>query len=179
MLLALDVYYRDTSAQAVCVAFAGWKATQPDQVHVAHIESVAEYEPGAFYKRELPCLLKALEPFDLQQAEAIIIDGYVLLDDDEKPGLGMYLHRAIEAKTPVIGVAKTRFRSLTRPDLVAGVLRGESGNPLWVTAVGLPLEQAVEHLRSMSGPYRIPEILKKTDGWSREAPDDSGQNENG
>jgi deoxyribonuclease V len=64
-------------------------------------------------------------------------------------------------------VAKTRFQSLTIPSLVAEVLRGESHNPLFVTAIGLDLATVAEKIQKMSGPYRIPELLKKVDELSR------------
>lgn len=167
MLLALDVHYRTDHAQSVCIAFEKWEDTVPLRTHTVIINEVAEYEPGAFYKRELPCLLAVLAHFDLNEVEAIIVDGYVFLDDSGKWGLGAWLFDALNQRVPVIGVAKTRFQSLTTPSLVAEVLRGESQNPLFITVIGADLPNIAEKVQKMSGPYRMPELLKKVDELSR------------
>ena len=167
MLLALDVHYRADHAQSVCIAFEKWEDTALLRTHTVIVNDVAEYEPGAFYKRELPCLLAVLADFDLSEVEAIIVDGYVFLDDSGKWGLGAWLFDALNQRVPVVGVAKTRFQSLTIPSLVAEVLRGESHNPLFVTVIGAELPNIAEKIQKMSGPYRIPELLKKVDELSR------------
>lgn len=167
MLLALDVHYRADHAQSVCIAFEKWGDTALLRTHTVVIHDVAEYEPGAFYKRELPCLLAVLADFDLSAVTAIIVDGYVFLDDTGKWGLGAWLFDALNQRVPVIGVAKTRFQSLTDPSLVAEVLRGESQNPLFVTVIGQDLATIAGKIQNMAGPYRIPELLKKVDELSR------------
>lgn len=161
MLLALDVHYRTDITKAVYIAFDDWSDEVPFKVHVIHIPEVAEYEPGAFFKRELPCLMAVLEAFDLMSVSAIVIDGYVVLDDNGKPGLGTYLYEALGRKVPVIGVAKTRFFS--NAQYVVEILRGESKNPLFVTSVGMPLDTATAYIQSMAGPFRIPTLLKLLD----------------
>ena len=97
----------------------------------------------------------------------IVIDGYVWLGDDQAPGLGAHLHRAIGGRSAVIGVAKTRFLS-ARP--VEEVHRGSSRVPLYVTAVGLDLSESARCIREMHGPYRIPTLLKRVDRLCRDSP---------
>ncbi len=67
------------------------------------------YRSGEFYLRELPPLRAVLT------GEAglalIVVDGYVDLDPNGRPGLGAYVHA--EFGPPVIGVAKTRFATAT------------------------------------------------------------------
>ncbi|MDO5068339.1 MAG: endonuclease V [Propionibacteriaceae bacterium] len=73
--------------------------------HVADILDVAPYEPGALYKRELPCIRTAREL--ASRLGFLIVDGYATLDPQGRPGLG--LHAAQALGIPVIGVAKTPF----------------------------------------------------------------------
>lgn len=113
MILALDTYYQNDKAKTVCIRFHHWTDDQPADVLTEELDSVEEYQPGAFYRRELPCILSILKKTDVQDTEAIIIDGYVLLDDTGKHGLGGYLYEALNRKIPVIGVAKTNFANNT------------------------------------------------------------------
>jgi deoxyribonuclease V len=132
MIAALDVHYDEArcDATAAAVVFGHWSDAPPHSEYTTRCESIREYVPGEFFKRELPCLMavlaKVIEPLDV-----IVIDGYVDLGD--RPGLGTYLWRALHEKTPVIGVAKTPFRSAVAEE----VTRGGSRSPLYVTAVGL------------------------------------------
>jgi deoxyribonuclease V len=64
-------------------------------------------------------------------------------------------------------VAKSFFRSATH---AVPVLRGSSARPLYVTAAGLPLPEAVGLLRRMAGPFRLPEALRRVDALSRGTP---------
>ena len=63
--------------------------------------------PGEFYLRELPPLRAVLE--DLSGLGLLVVDGYADLDPSGRPGLGARAHA--EFGLPVIGVAKSRFRS--------------------------------------------------------------------
>src|SRR5262249_9722907 len=107
MLVCVDVDYRDDRALAAGVLFRAWTDADSALEVVHTIEQAEPYVPGQFYKRELPCLLAVLaevtEPLD-----AIVIDGYVWLQDEQTPGLGGHLYEALGRKVPVIGVAKTR-----------------------------------------------------------------------
>ena len=131
MIACLDVDYRQNGAVAAGLVFRDW-SDQTDPVRPrdasCSIDRVEPYEPGRFYVRELPCLLAVLEMFD-PQPEVIVIDGYVWLGDEEDPGLGAHLHRAIGGRSAVVGVAKTRFR---RARLVEEVHRGRpAARPLY------------------------------------------------
>jgi deoxyribonuclease V len=166
MILALDTYYQNNKAKTVCIRFPNWTDEHPANVLTEELDRVEEYQPGAFYKRELPCILSILKKTTLQNTEAIIIDGYVLLDDTGKHGLGGYLYEALDREIPVIGVAKTNFANNT---LHKGeVYRGDSQRPLYITTLGIPLETACTYIRSMHGAYRIPTLLKTLDTLTRQ-----------
>src|SRR6185369_8923571 len=126
------------------------------------LSNVQQYEPGQFFRRELPCLLAVLKV--LPTADVILIDGYVWLGDGNKPGLGAHLYKSLSERTPVIGVAKTKFKGA---DSAAEVLRGRSTRPLFITAAGMSQECAAAHIRSMQGLYRIPTLLKRVDSLCR------------
>src|SRR5262245_28503380 len=127
MKVCVDVDYRDEGAVAAAVCFADWADAAAVREVTHRIERVEAYEPGAFYKRERPCLLAVLATI---QAEVVLVDGYVWLGDG-KPGLGAHLFRALGEAVPVIGVAKTRFASATA---AVEVVRGtEAKRPLFVT----------------------------------------------
>jgi deoxyribonuclease V len=145
------------------VLFRDWDSAEPERVLTATLAKVAPYEPGAFYKRELPLLLAVLKkaPSDL---EAIIVDGYVWLGD-RKPGLGAHLHEALSGATPIIGVAKTPFRD---DDWSTPVIRGTSARPLYVTTIGLPARTAASKVRAMHGDHRVPTMLKLVDAAARQ-----------
>src|SRR5439155_10587314 len=114
-------------------------------------------------KREMPCLLTVLAEV-AEPLESIIVDGYVWLADEGTPGLGAHLFEALGEAVPVVGVAKTRFASAraARP-----VLRGDSQRPLFVTAAGIDVEAAAEHVRAMHGEFRLPTLLKRVDHLCR------------
>lgn len=161
MLLAFDTYYLSTTAKTVCIAFEHWQDESPAQTHTAISEIEGEYEPGAFYKRELPCILGLLAQINEPQIDAIIVDSFVVLDDDGKLGLGGHLFERLDGKIPIIGVAKTNFATLHA--LKREVRRGESQKPLYVTAMGMDIDEASAHVLEMHGTYRIPTLLKLLD----------------
>lgn len=164
MLAALDVSYRDEGAVAACVLFRGWSDPAVASVHVARITEVASYEPGAFYRRELPCLLAVLG--EVQGAcDAIVIDGYVWLSDDQRPGLGAHLFEALERRTPIVGVAKTGFAGSS---FAMPVVRGGSSRPLYITAAGVEPAVAAGWIGEMHGAYRLPTLLKRVDRLCRD-----------
>jgi deoxyribonuclease V len=163
MIACVDVDYRDSEAIAACVLFRSWTDAAATAERVERIAQVEAYEPGQFYRRELPCLLAVLEPV-ADSLEAVVVDGYVWLRDENTPGLGAHLYEALDRATPVIGVAKTRFVSAT---LALPVQRGGSQRPLYVTAAGIAPEVAAEHIRTMHGAYRIPTLLKRVDHLCR------------
>jgi deoxyribonuclease V len=166
MILAVDTYYTDDRAHTVAVLFEAWTDARPTEVISAWREGIAAYEPGQFYKRELPCILDLLRQVDLSPLEAIVIDGFVVLDDAGSPGLGAHLYEALEKRVPVIGVAKTNFATIHAAKIE--VLRGDSVRPLYITATGMDLALAADHIRAMHGAYPLPDLLKALDQLTKE-----------
>lgn len=166
MLAAVDVQYCEEKAAAACITFNAWTDAAPLDRKTTIIDSVAPYVPGRFFERELPCLLSALDMFDIA-FEAIVIDGYVWLAR-ERPGLGSHLFEALDGNVPVIGVAKTAFKD---NDAAIPVLRGESTQSLYITAAGMDGRTAANHVASMHGPHRTPTLLKYVDRLCRNAAD--------
>src|SRR5690349_17389598 len=148
MLACVDVDYRGTEAVAACVVFRAWSDAVSAAERCERIAEVAVYEPGAFYRRELPCLLSVLRTVD-EPLESIVVDGYVWLGND-RPGLGAHLYEALGRRVAVIGVAKTRFAGAD----AEAVLRGGSRRPLYVSAAGLDGTTAAHCIASMHGGYR-------------------------
>lgn len=107
MIAILDVHYQGDTAYAAAVVADNWIVAKPTLAKVMRVDHVAAYEPGNFYKRELPCLLAVL--LILPAMEHLMIDGNVWLDED-KPGLGAHLYETMNRVVPVIGVAKTSYR---------------------------------------------------------------------
>jgi deoxyribonuclease V len=167
MILALDVAYTgDTQGYAVALAFTNWAAATPAATYATAVSPIAAYEPGAFYKRELPCLLAVLTQIDLAEVSCVVVDSYVTLGAEERPGLGQHLHAALGGRVPIIGVAKTKFAGVA-PQVVL-VQRGQSQNPLYVTSVGLPVGEAARLVARMHGEYRLPTLLKLLDDLTKQ-----------
>lgn len=159
----LDAAYSATWAHAACVLFDGWEAANAVRVVTASTPLPGAYEPGAFYKRELPVLLAALAQVE-EPLGIILIDGYVWLDGQGRAGLGARLYEAAGASTPVVGIAKTLFRS---DDWSVPVMRGKSQRPLYVTAAGMAADEAARGVRGMHGESRIPTMLGFADRIAR------------
>ena len=158
---AVDVHYPgDGRAQVAAVFFADYRAQAPDKILTRLIAEPADYVPGTFYKRELPCILAVLDQLDPLPVE-IIIDGYVCLG--AKPGLGQHLFEALGRRIPVIGVAKSAFASAHAEK----VFRGGSRRPLYITAAGMPDAAAARNISRMHGPHRIPTLLRQVDQIAR------------
>ncbi len=162
MLACVDVAYGDTSALAACVLFESWTSARASRTLTKVVAPIAPYEPGAFYKRELPCIEAVLADV-VATLEAILIDGYVWLGRG-RPGLGAHLFDTLGGRVPVVGLAKTSFHD---NDVALPVLRGKSNTPLFVTAEGIDAALACDHVRSMAGPHRIPTIVGLADALSR------------
>jgi deoxyribonuclease V len=160
MLAFTDVHYQTDSALAACVLANQWDASTPIDAWTCRVAPIAPYEPGAFFKRELPCLLQVLAR--APALEAVVIDGYVWLDDAGTRGLGAHLHEAL--KVPVIGLAKTAFRGST---FARAVSRPGSVKPLFVTWVGLDESRALEQVGRLHGTHRLPTLVKRVDALAR------------
>lgn len=127
------------------------------------VSQVLPYRPGEFFLRELPPLRAVLA--GVHGLCLLVVDGYADLDPDGRPGLGAHAHEAFGI--PVIGVAKTRFRSASH---AIEVVRGRSARPLFVTAAGMPPAAAARLVREMAGPYRLPDALRRVDALARGGP---------
>ena len=117
MLACLDVHYRGDEAG---ILFQGWEAERGAAQLVERVRPVAPYEPGRFYARELPCLLRLLGRIG-QPLDVVVIDGYVWLGPGGEPGLGGHLYAALGRTAAVVGVAKSPFKGAA---WAAPVLRG-------------------------------------------------------
>lgn len=164
MKLAVDVQYTDKKAFVAGVLFDEWNAEAPESEYCSIVHNIEEYEPGSFYKRELPCILSLLNEHELSP-NLIIVDGYVYLDRKTKPGLGKKLFESLNQKIEIVGVAKKGFVGISSE---FEILRGESEKPLYITTTG-NLEEAKNNVRNMVGKYRIPLLLKRADQICREA----------
>jgi deoxyribonuclease V len=165
MIFATDVYYQDNKAVAAGVMLNTWEDREAVSQLIIQVDNVTEYEPGQFYKRELPCILELLRQLRCLPAY-IVVDGYVYLDDAKKPGLGKHLYDALQAKSTVIGVAKTRFKDISEG---SELCRGTSQKPLYITAAGISDSEARTFITRMYGEHRIPAMLKLVDRLSRQA----------
>ena len=166
MIVAFDTYYFDGKAKTVCLEFQEWNQSTDFKIHTEIIDNVSEYIPGEFYKRELPCILSLLDKIDLKKVEAIVVDGFVYLDDEKKYGLGGHLYEKLNQEIPIIGVAKTNFASIEKDK--RSLLRGDSQKPLYVTAIGIELDDAFQKVESMAGEFRMPTLLKEMDRLTKE-----------
>jgi deoxyribonuclease V len=170
MFAGTDVDYRpDGTARAAAVLFRHWTDETPLYELIARLDDVEPYQPGEFYRRELPCLNAVLELATLLTGplDAVIIDGYVTLDAAGQAGLGLHLYEALSKTVPVIGVAKTAFRG---SEHAVALRRGGSLSPLYVTAAGIDMAEAAQHVAAMAGPHRLPTLLKRADQACRRAP---------
>jgi deoxyribonuclease V len=149
------------SAVAAAVAFHRWPDAQPADAWTVHVDGVAPYVPGRFFERELPCLLELLQGHPLP--EVVVVDGHVWLGPSQRPGLGWHLWDALEGQVAVIGVAKRPFREGGAIE----ICRGDSANPLHVTAIGIDPSTAAADILAMHGRHRIPTLLREVDQLCR------------
>jgi len=159
----VDVHYPDAGgARAALVVYRDKGFAELDGEYVAVQEQVAPYRPGNFYERELPAIRAVLSQAD--PVDLLVVDGYVDLDPDGRPGLGAHVYA--ELRRPVIGVAKTFFHTATH---AVPVRRGSSQRPLYVTAAGLAVQDAAALVAGMRGVARIPTALAAVDTLARSA----------
>ena len=161
---AVDVHYPDQGgARGALVVAADPRFGTVVEERVAVVDAVPAYRPGFFFERELPAIRAALAT--TTAVDLLVVDGYVDLDPDGRPGLGAHVHA--EIGEPVIGVAKTAFRSATH---AVPVVRGSGRRPLYVTAVGIPVRDAAALVSAMAGAHRIPDALRRVDRLARSVP---------
>ena len=161
LFIAVDVHYLDEGvARAAVVAAYELAFSRVAWTRAAVVPVGVPYVPGEFYLRELPPLLAVIPAGG--GLCLIVVDGYVDLDPDGRPGLGAHVHAEFGA--PVIGVAKTAFRDASH---AARVFRGYSSRPLYVTAAGMSVTEAAAVVSEMAGQFRIPGALKLADRLAR------------
>jgi deoxyribonuclease V len=162
-LVIVDVDYRSSGAIAAAIVAKTWDADVGIETRVVQIAEVKPYRPGAFFERELPCILQVLA---LVQSEylAVVIDGYVDLDEHGTSGLGGHLHAHLQKNVVVVGVAKTAFHGSS---FALPVVRGKSKKPLFVTARGIKYEYAATLVGRMHGNHRLPTLIKEVDTLAR------------
>jgi len=161
VFVAADVHYLEpgaAQAAAVVAADVAFAHLVADRVEL--VPEVEPYQPGQFWMRELPALRVVLA--GLTELALLVVDGYADLDPDGRPGLGTYAHA--EFAVPVIGVAKSAFRTATH---AIAVRRGSSARPLFVTAAGMPRAEAAGLVQRMAGRYRLPDALRRADTLAR------------
>lgn len=163
MKIAIDVQYEKNSALAAGIIFEHWESDIVFKKVVKEIKHVEPYEPGSFYKRELPCILALLEIIP-ETLDTIIIDGFVTLGANHADGLGMHLYRALDEAIPIIGVAKKSFKDTPKD---CEIFRGHSSKALYVTSVGIDNESAKNFISKMHGRFRLPTLLKMVDQLCR------------
>jgi deoxyribonuclease V len=157
----VDVHYPGSGgARAALVLSTDARFAAVAREHVHWLPDVEPYQPGRFFARELPPLLAVLA--DAGPVDLVVVDGYVDLDPHGRPGLGAHLHARIG--TPVIGVAKSAFRTATH---AIAVRRGSATRPLYVTSAGVPVTEAAELVRRMAGAHRLPDALRRVDALAR------------
>jgi deoxyribonuclease V len=165
-IACLDVAYGDDAAAVACVLIHEWQAASASQTLSRRVRcEPVPYEPGAFYKRELPLLRSIIDELS-RPLDAIVIDGYVWLGGNGEPGLGAHLFQSLGPAIPVIGVAKTRYQDDTWS---TPVTRGASNRPLFVTAAGIKREVGANAVCRMHGDHRIPTMLRLVDQIARDA----------
>ena len=158
---AADVHYLGSGgarAAVVLAADAAFSARLTERI--VFVPEVAPYRPGEFYLRELPPLRAVLD--GVRGLGLLVIDGYADLDPAGRPGLGAHAHA--EFGVPVIGVAKSAFRTATH---AVPVLRGTATRPLFVTAAGMRRTEAADLVRRMAGRFRVPDALRRADALAR------------
>src|SRR5262249_54406278 len=91
----LDVAYAAEAAGVACVLAEGWTAPAP-AVEISKPVACppVKYQPGRFYKRELPLLRALIDGFEFRPA-VFVIDAYVWLDAKNRPGLGAHLFESV------------------------------------------------------------------------------------
>lgn len=166
MKAALDVHYLEDEqkAFAACIVFEDFCSAAPSEETRVEIQSIEPYKAGEFYRRELPCLIAALDQITTE-IDGIIVDSYVDLPDN-RPGMGRYLFTALSKRIPIIGVAKNQF-SGTTANMARPLLRGNSQRPLYISAAGMELETACQAIEKMHGDYRFPTLLRYVDQLAR------------
>jgi deoxyribonuclease V len=159
MIAIVDVQYTETRARAGCVVANAWGDAEPAIERAIETAVTAEYVPGELYLRELPPVLEVLRGVD--DVDTVVVDAYVWLGPG-RPGLGARLHEALGGAIRVVGIAKNEFAGAPS---IAVVRNG--ARPLYVSAIGLDLQDEASRVAAMHGPYRIPTLVRRADQLAR------------
>ncbi len=161
VIACVDVHYEDKKgARAALVAVDRWDEPTARERRLVIVPDVAPYEPGSFFKRELPCILAVIGALG-NVPDIVLVDGHAWLDGN-RPGLGARLLDAEPRIKTVVGVAKTLFKG----SKATPVLRGKSGTPLYVDEAGEHVD-APARIAEMAGSSRIPTLLGLVDALAR------------
>ena len=134
-------------SQGFCLKILATK--KPLKIISKLVDGVAPYESGSFYKRELPCIVSLLQDLDVRDISLVVIGGFVYLDGDGRYGLGGHLYERLERRAQVVGVAKSPFKGSCK--FVREICRGRSKRPLFVSAIGMDVDEAARLVKWMSG----------------------------
>lgn len=125
MKVYIDVYYYTDNktgkeyAHTVAGLFNDYSDLDFEKVIVTRTDNIAEYEPGNFYKRELPPIIDAFIEIKKQGfiLDTIIVDGYVYMCENDgitcHKGLGARLKDYLlknDISIPIIGIAKHPYK---------------------------------------------------------------------
>ncbi|MCE0534534.1 endonuclease V [Kineosporia rhizophila] len=148
---AVDVGYPPSGgARAALVLSDSPEFARITGTRVSMVDEVAPYEPGQFYKRELPAVRAVLAELT-ELPHLLVVDGFVDLDPAGTPGMGRYVHR--EFGITVVGVAKTAFRTAEH---ALEVRRGASARPLHVTPPVCPRKTQLPSCNASVAPTGSP-----------------------
>ncbi len=164
MIACVDVDYRGQGALAACLVFQDWEDATAYRTYTYVESQVEAYQSGNFYRRELPPALGVLRKIR-ENIKTVVVDGYVWLDSNYRPGMGAHLYQALGEEIPVVGVAKS---PRGRYGFACEVVRGQSITPLYITSVGIGAGHASDCIKNMHGPYRLPTLLKAVDRLCRD-----------
>ncbi len=168
--IAIDTYYfGEVKARTVGVIFNDLSDEKPSEVITVWSSGFKPYEPGQFYKRELPCILDCLSKVKLTDFDTIILDGFYRLrgqDGDEWSGLGEHLMEELKKQgllhpdLNIWCVAKSNF--CRTDEISVPITRGAGKVPLYVQALR-DQPGAALLVKNMAGEYRLPKMLKILD----------------
>jgi len=158
MKLVMDFQIDGDTARVGAVAFDDWGAAEGTKNYALRIEHVEKPAKGELDLRALPWLVQLLDAKRLQP-EAIVLDGFVHLDPQDTPGLGLRLHDTLGGRSAVIGVSKSVFKGTDTPDQYC-IFREDETPPLIITCAGIDLGAAKARVRMMHGRKRLPTLMK-------------------
>jgi len=164
VIAILDAAYSGEASVAACLTAEDWPSAVPIAEFTHRAGQAEAYASGQLYRREMPLLMSVLAMLP-ERPRVIVIDGYVWLDADGRKGLGAHLFETLRGRTAVVGLAKTRFAGAEQ--WVEQVVRGNGAKPLWVTAAGITLSEAVAGVKRMHGASRIPTLVGRVDQLAR------------